>query len=175
MTKNSCEEDQNSDLDDTQQTDDMLKSTPIEDSSSESNLEQDSPEEPNEIDVLRANATESHDKYLRISAELDNYRKRADRDIENARLYGVERFAQAMLTVRDSLEAGLIVEQANVEAVLEGKKATLRLLDAVFEEFGIEVLDPEAEPFDPKQHEAITLAASNTVEPDTVILSLIHI
>ena len=76
---------------------------------------------------------------------------------------------QMLLPIRDSLEAGVAVEQADIEVLLEGKKATLRLLDAAFEQFGIQEIDPEAEPFDPNKHEAITLASSDTVEPDTVL------
>jgi molecular chaperone GrpE len=100
---------------------------------------------------------------------LENYRRRAGRDMENARLYGAERLVQMLLPIRDSLEAGVAVEQADIEVLLEGKKATLRLLDAAFEQFGIQEIDPEAEPFDPNKHEAITLASSDTVEPDTVL------
>jgi len=126
-------------------------------------------EDIDELDVLRRQAAENHDQYVRVAAELENYRRRAGRDVENARLYGAERLVQVLLPVRDSLEAGVAVEQADVGVLLEGKKATLRLLDAAFEQFGIKEIDPEAEPFDPNQHEAITLASSNTVEPDTVL------
>ncbi len=128
-----------------------------------------SSEEINEIDVVRRQAAENHDQYVRVAAELENYRRRAGRDMENARLYGAERLVQMLLPIRDSLEAGVAVEQADIEVLLEGKKATLRLLDAAFEQFGIQEIDPEAEPFDPNKHEAITLASSDTVEPDTVL------
>jgi molecular chaperone GrpE len=136
---------------------------------SESSESSENSEEMNEIDIVRRQAAENHDQYVRIAAELENYRKRAGRDVENARLYGAERLVQMLLPIRDSLEAGVAVEQADIEVLLEGKKATLRLLDAAFEQFGIQEIDPEAEPFDPNKHEAITLASSDTVEPDTVL------
>ena len=123
-----------------------------------------------EIELLRQQAQDNHDKFVRAAAELENYRKRAARDVENARRYGLERLAQALLPVRDSLEAGVAsAEQADVEALLDGKKATLRLLDAALEQVGIEELDPEGEPFDPAKHEAMTLAPSDTAEPNTVL------
>ena len=119
---------------------------------------------------LRQQAEANHDKFMRVAAELENFRKRASRDIENARRYGVERLATALLPVRDSLEAGLASsEQASVEALLDGQRATLRLLDAAFEQVGIEELDPQGEPFDPAKHEAMTVAPSQTAEPDSVL------
>lgn len=123
-----------------------------------------------EIGLLRQQAEESHDKHMRAVAELENFRKRAARDVENARRYGLERLAQALLPVRDSLEAGLAsAEQADLQALLDGEKATLRLLDAALEQVGIEELDPQGEPFDPAKHEAMTMAPSDTAEPDTVL------
>jgi molecular chaperone GrpE len=123
-----------------------------------------------EIELLRKQADENQDKFIRAAAELENFRKRAGREVENARRYGLERFAQALLPIRDSLEAGLAsAEQADVEALLDGEKAMLRLLDSAFEQAGIEELDPQGEPFDPAKHEAMTLAPSETVEPNTVL------
>ena len=128
------------------------------------------PDPADEIELLRQQAQDNHEKFIRAAAELENYRKRAARDVENARRYGLERLAQALLPVRDSLEAGVAsAEQADVEALLDGKKATLRLLDAALEQVGIEELDPEGEPFDPSKHEAMTLAPSDTAEPNTVL------
>ena len=122
------------------------------------------------MERLRQQAEANHDRFMRVAAELENYRKRASRDVENARRYGVERLATALLPVRDSLEAGLASsEQASVEALLDGQRATLRLLDAAFEQVGIEELDPQGEPFDPAKHEAMTVAPSQTAEPDTVL------
>ena len=123
-----------------------------------------------EVERLRGQVEENHEKFVRAAAELENFRKRAARDVENARRYGLERLAQALLPVRDSLEAGLAsAEQADVEALLDGKKATLRLLDSALEQSGIEELDPLGEPFDPAKHEAMTLAPSETAEPNTVL------
>ncbi len=128
-------------------------------------------EEQSELEALRDERDEAQETLLRLAAELDNFRKRASRDIENARKYGLERLAQALLPVRDSLEAGLAAgENADAEALLEGKQATLRLLDSALEQVGIVELDPEGEPFDPVQHEAMTMQPSATAEPNTVLI-----
>ena len=115
-------------------------------------------------------ADEYREQMLRLAAELDNVRKRAVRDVENARRYGLERLAQALLPVRDSLEAGLAAgATTDGEALLEGKRATLRLLDSALEQVGITEVDPEGEPFDPEHHEAMTIQPSAQVEPNTVL------
>ena len=169
MTQDSSDDAQEHSLDESGETNDLQSSSASNEDVKQEKNDSDKSEDIDELDLCRSQAAESHDKYVRIVAELENYRRRAGRDIENARLYGVERLVQALLPVRDSLEAGVAVEQIDEEVLLEGKKATLRLLDSAFEQFDIKELDPEAEPFDPSKHEAITLASSNKVEPDTVL------
>lgn len=121
-------------------------------------------------ETLQAKVEENWNKYLRVAADLENLRKRAARDEENARRRGLEQLAQALLPVRDSLEAGVATsEQADVEALLDGKRATLRLLDSALTAVGISELDPVGEPFDPKEHEAITLQPSDEVEVNTIL------
>ena len=125
-----------------------------------------------EIDseMLQAKVEENWGKYLRVAADLENLRKRAARDEENARRRGLEQLAQALLPVRDSLEAGVATsEQADIEALLDGKRATLRLLDSALTAVGISELDPIGEPFDPEEHEAITMQPSDEVEANTIL------
>jgi molecular chaperone GrpE len=128
-------------------------------------------EEPlSDLEVAQREATENLERYLRLAAELDNVRKRGVRELENARKYGLERLAKALLPVRDSLEAGVAAaDKSDVEALLEGKRATLRLLDSALEQAGIVEFDPEGEPFDPNRHEAMTMQPSATAEPNTVL------
>ncbi len=119
---------------------------------------------------LQAKADENWDRYLRASAELENVRKRAQRDVENARKFALERFGKELLTVRDTLEMGLAAgEGASAESLLEGKAATLKMLAAVMQQFGIEEVDPAGEPFDPEFHEAISMQPSDDVEPGSVV------
>ena len=123
-----------------------------------------------ELEALREQVAANHDRYLRAVAEQENLRKRAARDVENARRYGLERLAQALLPVLDSLEAGLATaEQASAESLLDGKRATMRLLNAALEQVGIKELDPHGEPFDPAMHEAMAVAPSDDAEPGTVL------
>ena len=126
--------------------------------------------EASEIDELQARADENWDKYLRAIAELENLRKRASRDVENARKYSLEPFARELLAVRDSLEMGLsAATEADVETLREGSEATLKLLSSTMEQFGIAELNPEGEPFDPEQHEAMMMQPSAETEPGTVL------
>ena len=129
--------------------------------------------ESDPIDALEkatSAADENWAKYLRATAELENLRKRAARDVENARKFGIEQFASELLSVIDSLEMGLeAASNATVESLLEGKQATLKLLRAALAKSGIESIDPEGEPFDPQLHEAMTMQPSETAEPGSVL------
>jgi molecular chaperone GrpE len=127
-------------------------------------------EPADELSELRDKAAENWDKYLRAVAELENVRKRAARDVENARKFALERFASELLAVRDSLEMGLATAgTAGVEDLREGSQATLKQLAATLERFGVTEVDPEGEPFDPAVHEAMTVQPSPEVEPGTVV------
>jgi molecular chaperone GrpE len=101
---------------------------------------------------------------------LENYRKRTDREIENARKFAVERFAQELVTVGDALEAGISAGAANPgPALLEGAEATLRQLHRAFEKAGIKIIDPAGQPFDPEWHEAMVAQESRDAAPNTVL------
>jgi molecular chaperone GrpE len=119
---------------------------------------------------LQARVDENWDKFLRASAELENVRKRAARDVENAHKFALERFAGDLLTVCDSLEMALGTgDEATVDSLKEGSEATLKLLGSVLARFGIEEVNPEGEPFDPELHEAMTMQPSDDVEPGSVV------
>ena len=125
---------------------------------------------PDDLAAAQAKADENWDRYLRVSAELENVRKRAARDVENAHKFALERFGKELLAVRDTLEMGLAAaENATVETLTEGKEATLKLLTTVLQQFGIEEVDPAGEPFDPELHEAISMQPSDDVEPGSVV------
>ncbi|HTV52968.1 MAG TPA: nucleotide exchange factor GrpE [Steroidobacteraceae bacterium] len=110
------------------------------------------------------------DQYLRSVAELDNVRKRAQRDIEAANRYGLERFAQELLPVIDSLELAVAsAGQADAQSLTAGQQATLRLLEKAFDKLNIRPIDPRGEPFDPARHEAVLMQDSPTAEPNSVL------
>jgi molecular chaperone GrpE len=114
-------------------------------------------------------ARTQRDLYLRAAAELDNVRKRAQRDIESAHRYAIEGLAAELLAVRDGLALG-VSNGANADArtLLEGQVATLKLLDRTFEKFSVKQLDPAGERFDPSLHEAVLMQASNAT-PNTIL------
>jgi molecular chaperone GrpE len=112
----------------------------------------------------------ARDAQLRSAAELDNVRKRAQRDIENAHRYALERFAGELLGVRDSLElAARNAGTADAQALAAGQQATLQLLAAAFEKFSIQRIDPIGAIFDPSLHEAVAVQESSTARPDSVL------
>ena len=123
-----------------------------------------------QLAAAEAKAQENWNNYLRVAAELDNFRKRSEREVDNARKYAVERFAQELVTVGDALEAGIAAGAANPgPALLEGAEATLRQLHRAFEKAGIKVIDPANQPFDPEWHEAMVAQESRDVAPNTVL------
>jgi molecular chaperone GrpE len=116
------------------------------------------------------NARTQRDLYLRAAAELDNVRKRAQRDVENAHRYGIEGLAAELLAVRDGLELGVRNgASADPRTLLEGQQATLKLLDRTFEKFSVKQLDPAGQRFDPSQHEAVMMQESAAAAPNTVL------
>jgi molecular chaperone GrpE len=120
--------------------------------------------------ALQLKADENWDSYLRAAAELENVRKRAARDIDNARKFGLDRFATELLAVVDGLEMGILShENADADQLRSGSEATLKLLATIMERFGVAQLDPLGEPFDPELHEAMTMQPSAEVEPGTVV------
>jgi molecular chaperone GrpE len=120
--------------------------------------------------AAQAKAQENWNSYMRAVAELDNYRKRTEREIDQARKFAIERFAQELLTVGDALEAGIRAGAATPgPALLEGAQATLKELNRAFEKSGIKVIDPVGQPFDPNWHEAMVAQESREVPPNTVL------
>lgn len=113
-------------------------------------------------------ASEHHDAWLRAKADAENIRKRAQVDIANAHKYAIENFSTELLAVMDSLEAALTVENATVENFKSGMDLTLKQLTAVFNKFNLKVINPDAEKFDPHQHQAIGTADSD-LTPNTVV------
>ncbi len=129
-----------------------------------------------EILALQAKNTELADNYLRAKAEAENARRRADEEISKARKFAVESFAESLLPVADSLEAGLQLKEANAEQIREGTEATLKQLKSALERNRVMDIDPAAgTKFDPHQHQAISmvpLPAESTQEANTVVMVL---
>jgi len=116
---------------------------------------------------------ESKDAVLRAEAEMQNVRRRTERDVENAHKYGIERFLQNLLPVVDSIEKSIdTADQADLDEndpVIEGIRLCYKLLLDVLEREQVEVVDPLGEPFDPNEHEAMSMVENPDVEPNSVI------
>ncbi len=121
---------------------------------------------------LQAKSADLADQFLRAKAEADNARRRAEEEITKARKFAVESFAESLLPVADSLEAGLIIKDATPEQIREGAQATLRQLLAALERNKVIAINPAAgTKFDPHQHQAISVVPSE-LEANTVVTLL---
>lgn len=121
---------------------------------------------------LEADLAEARDQVLRAQAEIQNIRRRAERDVESASKYAIEKFSEALVPVIDNFERALSLMNAENEttrALCEGIELTHRNLLDVLKRFGIAVVDPEGEPFDPSLHEAMSAVENDEVEPNTVV------
>ncbi len=116
-------------------------------------------------------AAEHHDAWLRAKAETENVRRRAQDDITKAAKFAAERFAGAMLPVKDSLEAALAVDNQTLDKLREGVELTLKQLVAAFEGANLTEEDPLGRKFDPNMHQAISTVDSDA-EPNTVVTVL---
>lgn len=133
-----------------------------------------------EIENLTQNLKESQQKadsnwerLVRKEAELQNLIKRSEQDVDNARKYGIERFASEMLHVLDSLDQGLAYSQTDnitVDHLVEGIKLTHSVFMNALDKQGIKPIDPTAgEPFNPTFHEAISIQETNQLEPNRIV------
>jgi molecular chaperone GrpE len=122
-----------------------------------------------ELATLQAKNTELADNYLRAKAEAENARRRADEEIAKARKFAVESFAESLLPVTDSLEAGLQQPDATAAQIREGTEATLKQLKSALERNRVVEINPASgEKFDPHQHQAISMVPAEQ-EANTVV------
>jgi molecular chaperone GrpE len=125
------------------------------------------------LEDARSKADEHWDQFLRAKAEVDNIRRRAERDLQNAHKYALERFVKELLPVLDSLELGLAATEGNsdeVAKIREGMELTLKMLSGAVGKFGVTDIYPLGKPFDPQLHEAMSMQESNKVEPGSVLM-----
>ncbi|WP_291013614.1 nucleotide exchange factor GrpE [Hydrogenophaga sp.] len=126
----------------------------------------------NEASALKVQNADLAEQFLRAKAEAENTRRRAEEEISKARKFAVESFAESLLAVADSLEAGLAVQEATREQLREGSEATLKQLRSALERHKVIQIDPPAgTKFDPHQHQAISMVPAEQ-EPNTVVTVL---
>ncbi len=123
-----------------------------------------------ELAALKAKNAELADQYLRAQADVQNARRRADEDVAKARKFALESFAESLLPVTDSLEAGLAIKDATPEQIREGAEATLRQLKSALERNKVIEIAPAAgSRFDPHQHQAISVVPAPGQPANTVV------
>ena len=113
-------------------------------------------------------ATENYDQFVRAKAEMENIRRRSAEDVLKAQKFGVEKIADALLAVKDSMDAALVVEHTSVESFKTGVELTARQLTNVFEKFSIVEVNPVGAKFDPTRHQSIAALESEQA-PNTVL------
>lgn len=131
-----------------------------------------------ELDALRKQLEEAEAKReehfqlaLRTQAEMDNVRRRAEREVQMARAYALEKFVDELIPVLDALEHAIKAADAatDVKAIAEGVHLTERMFVSALEKFGVVRLNPEGQAFDPQLHEAMALVPHPEASPDTVL------
>ncbi len=123
------------------------------------------------LTLAEQQAHENWEKSVRAIAELDNVRRRADREVANAHRYGLEKLLNSLLPVVDSIEEALRLADLHADTAMhEGLELTLKLFLNVLAKYDVLQLDPQGEPFDPQQHEAMSMQASSDVPNNTVLV-----
>ena len=123
----------------------------------------------NEVETLKAQNADLAEQYLRAKAEAENTRRRSEEEVAKARKFAVESFAESLLAVADSLEAGLNIQEASAQQIREGAEATLKQLQSALARHKVIAIAPGAgEKFDPHQHQAISMVPA-AQEANTVV------
>jgi len=122
-----------------------------------------------QLDEYETRLGEMREVMLRERAELENQRKRLQRDLEQARRFANEKLLADLLPVVDNLERGLAVEGGDYSGLRGGVELTLRELARVMGANGLKVVDPLGQPFDPERHQAMSMVPSGEHQPNTVV------
>jgi len=125
------------------------------------------------LEDARAKADEHWDQVVRVTAELENTRRRYERELDGARKFALERFVSELLPVRDSLELGVTAareSQADAGKLHEGMELTLKMLGDAMQRFGVAPVEPMGELFDPNLHQALSVQPRDDVPANTVVV-----
>ncbi|WP_075187683.1 nucleotide exchange factor GrpE [Teredinibacter haidensis] len=155
-------------------TEEQLNQEPekVEESADETSTEEGFDDSASQLEQLQAELTEAKEQALRVAAELQNVRRRAELDVEKAHKFGLEKFVSDMLPVADNLMRAVeasVAEGAELASVTEGVELTLKSLTDALQRHKVEQVNPEGEPFNPELHQAMTAVPQPDVEPNTVI------
>ena len=124
------------------------------------------------LEEAEKKASDNWDQLLRNKAEMDNLRRRTQRDLENAHKFAIEKFVSELLPVMDSMELGLDAaahESSTIESLKEGTELTLNMLKTALQKFNIVEIHPHGEQFDPELHQAMSIQENAEMEHNTVM------
>ncbi len=124
-----------------------------------------------QLAAAEAKANEHWERLLLMQADMENQRKRAQKEVSNAKKFALEGVVNDLLPVRDSLEMGITAaqqEDAGVEQIIEGSELTLKMLTQAFEKYNIVEINPVDEKFNPEFHQAMSMQEIEGKEPNTV-------
>jgi len=137
--------------------------------------------EPDALELLKAENTELRDRYLRLAAEMDNLRRRTEREVKDAKSYSVAGFARDMLAVSDNLRRAIdaippearAAADAGLMTLIEGVEMTERSMLSTLERHGVRQLDPVGQKFDPNFHQAM-FEVPNTEVPNNTVVQVVQ-
>ncbi len=124
-----------------------------------------------DLEIAMKKAEENLELAQHTQAEMENLRKRTSRDIENAHKYALEKFVNELLPVIDSLVLGIQASESASDSgsMVEGMNLTLKKFTDTLEKFGVEVIDPQGEKFNPDRHDAVSMAESDEYESGNIM------
>ncbi|SMD04636.1 nucleotide exchange factor GrpE [Rhizobium sp. RU36D] len=136
-----------------------------------------SPQEDDALEALRAENSDLRDRFLRLAAEMDNLRRRTERELKDAKSYAIANFARDMLAVSDNLRRAIdavpaearAAAEAGLTALIEGVEMTERGMLSTLERHGVHKIDAEGQKFDPNFHQAMFEIPNPTVPNNTVM------
>jgi molecular chaperone GrpE len=124
------------------------------------------------VHVLEEQLAAAHDQSLRVAADLQNVRRRAEQDVDKAHKFALEKFASDLLPIVDSLERGLDLSNPDDESIRpmrEGIELTLKMFADTLKRYQLEAIDPHGQPFNAEHHQAMAMQESADVEPNSVL------
>lgn len=125
-----------------------------------------------ELEAANQTIADQKDSVVRAAADVDNMRRRAAQDVEKAHKFALEKFANELLPVIDNLERAIEFsdkENETLKPLLEGIDMTVKSFNDAVAKFGVEIVNPQGEQFNPEFHQAMSIQPSNDVTPNTVL------
>lgn len=150
--------------------------TSIEEGAEPSETDQDEPltaeQLSRELEKANTKATEHWDRLIRMQADMDNLRRRTEKELQNARKFGLENIIRELLPVIDSLELGIqsaAGDSPDVIKLREGSELTLKLFLSVLKKFNCVAIDPKGEDFNPEKHQAMSMQPRADAKPNSIV------